>query len=175
MSSVFQWISVMFVPALCLGIIGYGVWKKAPVYDLFIEGVREGLEAAVTMLPFLMAIFLGLETLKTSGALSSLELLVRPVLNAVGIPEQLTPLILLRPVSGSGSLAVLEETLKSVGPDSFAGRAACILSGSCETVFYVVGMYFSVTSVKKVRHCLPIGLICYVIGVFGAVIICKYL
>jgi len=172
-TTIFQWISVMFVPVLCGSILLWGILKKAPVYELFIEGVREGLEAAVTMLPFLMAIFLGLETLTASGAMGFLESLVKPFLNAVGIPEQLTPLILLRPVTGSGSLAVLRDTVEAAGPDSFAGRAACILSGSCETVFYVLGMYFSVTSVTKIRHCLPVGLICYIIGVFGAVWICR--
>ena len=175
MSAVFQWISVMFVPILCGGILFWGAWKKAPVYDLFTEGVKEGLEAAVTMLPFLMAIFLGLETLTVSGAMDFLEELVKPLFHILGIPEQLTALILLRPVSGSGSLAVLEDTLTQVGPDSFVGRAACILSGSCETVFYVIGTYFSVTSVKKIRHCLPIGLICYAIGVLGAVWVCGWM
>jgi len=172
-TAIFQWVSMMFVPVLCGAILLWGLWKRAPVYELFIEGVREGLEAAVTMLPFLMAIFLGLETLTVSGAMGFLESLVKPILNAVGIPEQLTPLIILRPVTGSGSLAVLQDTIAQAGADSFVGRAACILSGSCETVFYVIGMYFSVTSVKKIRHCLPIGMICYIIGVFGAVWICR--
>ena len=175
MSECFRWISVMFVPFMCAGILGYGLWKRAPIYEYFTEGVREGLEAAITMLPFLMAIFLGLETLTASGAMELLELLAKPLLRFFGIPEQLASLILLRPVSGSGSLAVLEETLEAVGPDSFVGRAACILSGSCETVFYVIGMYFSVTSVKKIRHCLPIGLLCYAIGVLGAVWVCRIL
>lgn len=174
-SSVFRWISVMFVPFMCGGILCYGLWKRAPIYEYFTEGVKEGLKAAAGMLPFLMAIFLGLETLTASGAMEFLENLAKPLLNAIGIPQQLTPLILLRPVSGSGSLAVLEETLKTVGPDSFVGRAACILSGSCETVFYVIGIYFSVTSVKRIRHCLPIGLICYAIGVLGAVWICRFM
>ena len=173
MSSGLEWISVMFVPVMCVGIIGYGLWKKAPMYELFVEGVQEGLSASVTMLPFLMAIFLGLDTLTASGAMEFLEGLAKPFLNAVGIPEELTSLILLRPVSGSGSLAVLEETLEQVGPDSFVGKAASVLSGSCETVFYVVGMYFGVTSVKKIRHCLFVGVMCYVIGVMGAIWICR--
>lgn len=171
----FQWASILFVPLMCAFIIGYGLCKGAPVYEYFTEGVKEGLMTAAAMLPFLMAIFLGLETLRASGAMELLERLGEPLLHTLGIPRELTPLILLRPVSGSGSLAVLEETLKTAGPDSFVGRAACILSGSCETVFYVIGTYFSVTSVKRIRHCLPIGLICYGIGVLGAVWICRFM
>ena len=173
MSAVFNWISVLFIPGMFGGILLYGMVKKAPIYEYLTEGVREGLESAATMLPFLLAIFLGLETLTASGALEFLERAAEPLLRLLGIPRELTSLILLRPVSGSGSLAVLEETLKAVGPDSFIGRAACILSGSCETVFYVIGVYFSVTSVKKIRHCLPVGLICYAAGVLGAVWICN--
>lgn len=175
MSAILNWLSVLFIPGMFAGILLYGLSKKAPVYDYFTEGVKEGLESAISMLPFLLAIFLGLETLTSSGAMELLEKLAEPLLSFLGIPKELTSLILLRPVSGSGSLAVLKETMQVAGPDSFVGRAACILSGSCETVFYVIGVYFSVTSVKKIRHCLPVGLICYAIGVAGAVWICHYL
>ncbi|MCI5898453.1 MAG: nucleoside recognition domain-containing protein [Anaerovoracaceae bacterium] len=168
-------LSLVFIPLLFSFVLIYALIKKAPIYDLFIEGAKEGLQTAVEILPFILAIFIGIEGLVSSGAMEWLEHLLAPLFLRLGIPEELISLVLLRPVSGSGSLVLVEEILESAGADSFAGRAASVMAGSCETVFYVLAVYFGVTGVKKIRHSLAAGLAGYVAGVAASVWLCRIL
>lgn len=173
MSDVLGILSVLFLPFLITVIIAYAAVKKTPIYDVFIEGAKEGLKTSVDILPFLIGIFIAIEALTSSGAMDFIEGLAAPFFQLLGIPEELISLILLRPVSGSGSLVVAETIMEGAGADSFTGRAASVMVGSCETIFYVLALYFGVTSVKKMRHALPAGLIGYAAGVFASVYICK--
>jgi len=175
MSSALNTLSILFIPAMLTFIIGYGVIKRAPIYDYFIEGAKEGLQSAVEILPFIIAIFVGIESLVSSGAMDFFENLIRPLFERLGIPEGLISLILLRPVSGSGALVNLQQVLESSGADSLTGRAASVMMGSCETIFYVLALYFGVTKVKQVRHALSVGIITYIVGVFLSVWICSYI
>ena len=175
LSELFQRMSMLFIPFILTVIIGHGALGGHDVYSYFIEGAKEGLKSAVDILPFLIAIFLGIQALVSSGALDFLEDLTQPFFSFFGIPEDLVSFILLRPVSGSGSLVALEEVLNTEGPDSYIGRAASVMMGSCETVFYVLAVYFGVTAVKKTRHTMLVGVLCYIIGVFAALQICKYM
>lgn len=168
-------LSVAFIPLMITGILIHGLWKRVPVYDHFIEGAKDGLQTAAELLPFLVAIFIGIEALVGSGAMNFLQTALEPVLTFVGIPKELVSLILLRPVSGSGSLALVERLLTTYGPDGLVGRAASVMAGTCETVFYVLAVYFGATSVKRIRHALPAGLIGYLVGVMASVLICKVL
>lgn len=172
MTDVLGIFSVLFLPSLITIILVYGIIKKIPVYDVFISGAKEGLKTSVDILPFLIGIFIAIESMTASGAMDSIEQAVRPLFAAAGIPEELISLIFLRPVSGSGSLVVAEKIMQETGPDSFAGRAASVMVGSCETVFYVLALYFGVTSVKKMRHAFISGIVGYVVGVAASVYIC---
>ncbi len=165
--------SVFFLPVLITIIILYGIKKKTPIYDVFIVGAKEGLSTCVEILPFIIGIFIAIEALTSSGAMDFIERLASPVFDIFHIPEELISLIMLRPVSGSGSLVVVESIMKDAGPDSFTGRAASVMAGSCETVFYVLALYFGVTAVKKMRHAFAAGLIGYAAGVFASVYICM--
>lgn len=175
MSQFLQSLSLLFIPGIFTVILLYGLGKRAPLYDHFVAGAKEGLRAAVEILPFIVAIFIGIEALVSSGALAFLEGLTAPLFRLLGIPEELTALVLLRPVSGSGSLALVERILEDCGADSFAGRAASVMAGTCETVFYVLAVYFGVTAVKRSRHALAVGLAGYVAAVLAAVVICRFL
>ena len=175
MAEIFSLLSVGFVPSMALLIAAYGLAKKAPVYDYFIEGARKGLAMALDILPFLIGIFLAVNCLTVSGVLNLLDELFAPVFDLISVPAQLLPLILLRAVSGSGSLIILRDVLSAVGPDSYAGRAACVMTGGCETVIYVLALYFGVTHVKKMRHALKGGLIGYFAGIVFAFIICRFI
>lgn len=173
MSDILGILSIFFLPAIITIVLFYGIYKKTPIYDVFIEGAKEGLKTSFEILPFIIGIFIAIETLTSSGAMNFIEKAVEPFFNIVGIPEELISLILLRPVSGSGSLVVAEKIMAISGPDSFVGRTASVMVGSCETIFYVLALYFSVTAVKKMRHAFISGLIGYIVGIFASVYICK--
>ena len=165
----FNGLSGCFIPAVFLFVIGYGIFRKVPVYDHFISGAKEGLRTCFEMLPFIIAIFIGIDAVTSSGAMESLQSLFRPIFEVAGIPPELTSIILLRPVSGSGSLVLARNLMEKYGTDSLIGTAASVMVGTCETVFYVLALYYGVTSVKKMRHALPAGIIGYLAGVLASV------
>ena len=172
-STVLSSISVLFIPAILTVVIAYGLYKKAPIYDYFVLGAKDGLKTAVEILPFIIAIFIGIEAITSSGAMDFFEKILGPVFNIFGIPSDLISLILLRPVSGSGSLVLIEHIMDECGTDSFIGRCASVMVGSCETVFYVLALYFGVTAVKNMRHAFAAGIIGYIVGIFASVYICR--
>lgn len=174
-AQIFSFLSAGFIPIMGGIIVLYGIIKKAPVYDYFIEGAKSGLKTAVEILPFLIGIFIAVNGLTASGILNMLDHLLSPVLKLLGIPVQLLSLMLLRAISGSGSLIILQDILENVGPDSYAGRVACVMTGGCETVIYVLALYFGVTHVKKMRHALKGGLIGYLAGIVISIIICRFI
>lgn len=174
-TSVLNHISLFFIPGIITIIIFYGIYKKAPVYDLFIEGTKDGIKTAMDILPFIIAIFVGIESLVSSGAMEFLEGFLSPVFQFLGIPKELISLILLRPVSGSGSLVLVEKIITQYGADSLIGRSASVMIGSCETVFYVLAVYFGATAVKNIRHALTAGLVGYIVGIFASVLVCMYI
>lgn len=173
MTHLLSTLSLFFIPGMITVIIAHGLWKRVAVYDSFVEGARNGISAAMEILPFIIAIFIGIEAMVSSGAMGYLESIIGPVLERMGIPRELTSLIILRPVSGSGSLALVERMVSVYGADSFLGRASAVMAGSCETVFYVMAVYFGATSVKKVRHSLLAGLVGYGVGVIASVWILR--
>lgn len=156
-------------------IIAYGLLKKAPVYDYFIEGAKEGLQTAVDILPFMIGIYLAVNGLTASGLINFVYVLLRPFFDFIGVPVELLPLMLLRAISGSGSFIIVQDILELSNPDSYTGRVACVMSGGCETVIYVLALYFGVTKVKKLRHALAGGLIGYMTGIIVSLIVCRYI
>ncbi|MBE6037136.1 MAG: spore maturation protein [Clostridiales bacterium] len=172
MSDFFSALSAVFIPLIFTAVLLYGLFRKAPVYDFFAEGVKEGLQSAVEVLPFIIAIFVGIRVFTASGAMELFQRLLGPIFGLLGVPEELLSLILLRPVSGSGSLVLAGEILQEFGPDSFLGRAASVMTGTCETVFYVLAVYFGVTAVKKSRHALWAGLAGYAAGIAASLWLC---
>ncbi|NLD20489.1 MAG: spore maturation protein [Clostridiales bacterium] len=172
MSNILSTFSILFLPLIITIILLYGIIKKVPIYDAFIAGAKDGLKTCVEILPFIIGIFIAIEALTSSGAMNFIEQASKPLFDLLGIPEELISIIFLRPVSGSGSLVVVEKIMEISGPDSLIGRAASVMVGSCETVFYVLALYFGVTSVKKMRHAFAAGLIGYIVGVLASVYIC---
>lgn len=175
MAQFFSNLSIMFLPAMGSLIIIYGLLKGAPVYDYFIEGAKNGLKTAIEILPFLIGIFLAINSLTSSGIINFVDNIFAPFLQLVDLPAQILPLIFLRAISGSGSLIILEDILSAVGPDSYAGRVACVMSGGCETIIYVLALYFGVTKVKEMRHAFKGGLIGYITGIIVSIIICRFI
>ena len=149
----------LVIPVFVLGVILYSLYKKVGVFDTFITGAKENISVCFDILPSLVALMLAVEMFKASGALSALTELIEPITSIIGIPSECVPLALMRPVSGSGALSMLDSILSEYGADSFIGRVASVLMGSTETTLYTVAVYFGAVKIKKTRHALPSALV----------------
>jgi spore maturation protein SpmB len=161
-------LSSWLLPALMAAIVLGGFARRVPVYDAFIAGAREGLGIAVTVLPYMLAILVAVGLFRASGALDALVSAVAPVTGLVGFPAEALPMALIRPLSGSGALAVMTETMQHYGPDSFPGFLACVINGSSETTFYVLALYLGSVGVRASRHTVLACLLADLAGVAAA-------
>jgi spore maturation protein B len=146
------------IPFIVVFIMLHGLFKGVDVFSVFLEGAKSGFKIVLGIAPSLIALIVVIEMLKTSGALDIVCSFMAPAARLLGIPEQLTPLTILSPISGSGSLGIYEGILKDYGPDSFIGRVASVMMGSTETTFYTMTVYYGSVSIKKTRHTLPAAL-----------------
>lgn len=151
-------ISMYFVPCLVLLLLTVALLKRVPVFNEFVSGAKEGAKSCVAILPSLVGLITAVSMLKASGALDMFSAFLRPAADFLGIPKEVIPLALLRPVSGGGSIALLENLIKNCGPDSMAGRIASVMAGATETTFYTITVYFGAVGIKKTRHALPAAL-----------------
>lgn len=174
MNGIIQIVSAGFIPTMITGILLYGLAKKQDVYGLFIKGAMEGLKTAVEIIPYIIAIFIAIDLLRESGALDCLQDLLEPLFAFFHIPEELFPMIAMKPISGSGSLAILEKLIEDCGPDSYVARVGSVMLGSSETIFYTLAIYFGATAVKYGRHTLLAGMLAYGSGTIAALILCKF-
>ena len=159
MMDLFGEISVWIIPIILAAVPLYAYYKGVPIYDEFIEGAREGLKLTWNLFPFLIAMLGAIAIFTEGGAMDLLFRLIAPVGEALGIPEEVIPLAVMRPFSGSGSLGMTASIIQNYGPDSFTGRLASIMQGSTETTFYVLTVYFGAVGIRKYRYALWVGLI----------------
>ena len=165
--------SVYIIPVLIVALFVYSSTKKINNYRTFVKGAKKSLDLVVEIFAFIVAIFIVVELLNQSGIINYLTLTFTPIFNFLGIPPELTELILVKPFSGSGGLALLYNIFDTYGVDSYISRCACVILGSSETVFYVSSIYFSKTSVKKLGPAIPIALVCCFISVLLSCLLCK--
>ena len=163
------------IPLMLVGIPLVGVVRKVKVYDVFIDGAKEGFDVAVKIIPFLVGILVAIGMFRGSGAMDLLTRGLAPLLAWVGFPPEIFPLAVLRTLSGSGSLGLATDIIKTHGPDSFLGRTAATMYGSSETTFYVLAVYFGAIAVKRTRHAVPAALIGDVVAAITAVAVCVWL
>ncbi|MBP2642903.1 MAG: hypothetical protein H6Q67_790 [Firmicutes bacterium] len=168
-------VSVWAIPGILLAILVFGLLRSVRVYEVFVEGAKEGFSNAIRIMPFLVAMMVAVSIFRDSGALDECISWLRPVLSSAGIPTELLPLAILRPLSGTGALGVTSELLYSQGPDSLVGRIASTLLGSTDTTFYVLTVYFGAIGVIKPRYSIVVGLIGDLVGFIGSVYICRLL
>ena len=142
------------MPAFACIVVLFGLIKRVPVFDIFLKGAKEGIQLLYTIAPTIMGLVFAVDLLRSSGAVDAICKFIEPAANFLGFPKEIIPMVLLRPVSGSGSTALLTALYSDCGPDSFAGRVASVLAGSSETTFYAIAMYFGSIKVKKIRHTL---------------------
>lgn len=151
----------------------YGLYKKVDILESFIAGATEALGLVARIVPYIVAIFVSISIFRASGALELLTSLLRPVLDFVGIPGEVLPLAIIRPLSGNGSLAIMTELLTQWGPDSFIGRLASTMQGSTDTTFYVLSLYFGSVGILKTRHALAVGLAADAAGFVASAVLIK--
>lgn len=162
------------LPAVVVGIIAYGFVRGVSVFDCFVEGAKKGFELILNLLPVLMGLMLAVSVFRISGAAGILQNVLSPIASALGIPEEVIPLCILSPISGSGSLSMFENILSSYGADSAAGRIASVIAGSTETTFYAATVYLGAVNIKKSGAVIPCALIGDAVSFFTAAITVKY-
>jgi spore maturation protein SpmA len=167
--------SAWIMPGLIFLMLFVGVVRGVKVYEVFIVGAKEGFALAVMIMPYLVAILMAVGMLRASGGLELFVGAIGSLTAAVGLPGEVLPLALLRPLSGSGSFAITAEILKAHGPDSYIGQLASTMNGSTETTFYVLAVYFGSVAVTRFRHAIPVGLLADLAGVIGSVIAVQLL
>lgn len=156
------------VPMLLAAVAVWGVGKRVDVYGALTRGAGEGLTVLLRIVPALVGLLTAVSMLRASGALEWLSTLCAPVLDRVGIPAETVPLMLVRPVSGSGALAVASDLLMTHGPDSYVGRVASVMLGSTETTFYTIAVYFGSAGIVRTRHTVPAALAADLAGFFAS-------
>jgi len=152
-------IAIFLIPVLLVAIPVYALIKRVPVYERFVEGAKDGFTTAVRIIPYLVAILFAIAMFRASGAMAFLQDWLRAPLAWIGMPPEVLPMAIVRPLTGSGSLAVLADMVKQYGPDSLVVRMAATIYGSTETTFYVLAVYFGAVNIRNTRHALPAGLI----------------
>ena len=166
-------ISSYIIPILIILLIAYSVIKRKNAYSSFVYGAKTSFDLVLTSFPYIVAIFIAIELFSVSGLSTIMGKLLAPLFNILGIPTELSELILLKPFSGCGSLAVLENIFSNYGVDSYLARAGCAIAGSSEAIFYITAVYFSGTKVKKFSYGIPVAIISNLLGVVAACLICK--
>ena len=164
-------VSKIILPIFIIVIIFYGVKKKINVYDTFLEGAKEGLMTAFSIFPAIIAMIFAINIFLDSNVLGFVMKLLSPLLGNINMPLEIIPMALLRPVSGTASLAIMNDIFKSFGPDSFIGRLASVLQGCTDTTIYVIALYFGTVKITKIRHALWGGLFADLVGIIAAVIL----
>ncbi len=163
------------IPLLLAGIPCYGILRKVKVYEVFVEGAKDGFDIAMRIIPYLVAILVAIGMFRASGALDMFISAVSPVLDLIGFPSENLLLALMRPLSGGGSFGLLSDLVKEYGADSLFAKIGATMFGSTETTFYVLAVYFGSVGIKRVRHALIAGLIADTVGVLSSVYICRFL
>ncbi len=175
MTNLLNIISLWALPIIIIGILTFGLIKKIPVYEVFTEGAKDGFQVAVKIIPYLVAIIVGISMLRASGAIEMIAQVLAPALNVFNVPADTLPLMLVRSLSGSGALGIFSDIANNLGPDSYATKLAAVMLGSSETTFYVLAVYFGAVGITKIRYALVIGLLADLIGIIAAISVCNWL
>jgi len=173
--SIIDVISVFVLPLLIVGFVAYGVWRKVPVFEEFVAGAKGGFDVAVKIIPFLIGILFAIGMFRASGAMDFLISGVRPALALIAVPAEVLPMMIMRPLTGAGSVAIVLDMIQQFGEDSIYVKMVATMFGSTETTFYVIAVYFGAINVRKTRHAIAAGLIADVTALLIAVWVVLWL
>ena len=157
-------LSSLVVPILLAAVAALGLGRRVDIYGALTHGAEEGLTVLLRIVPALVGLLTAVSMFRASGAMEWLSGLLAPVLGWLGIPSETAPLLLIRPISGSGALAVATDLMRTHGPDSYIGRVAAVMLGSTETTFYTIAVYFGSAGIRKTRHAIPAALVADLTG-----------
>ncbi len=166
-------LSLYALPFIIVLILTIGIVKKVPVYEEFTEGAKDGFKVAVSIIPYLVAIIVGISMFRASGAMDSIAAFLAPLLNKFSVPVDSIPIMITRSLSGSATLGLFTEIAHKFGPDAYVTKLCAIIVGSSETTFYVLSVYFGSIGIKKFRYALIVGLLADFIGIIGAILVAQ--
>ncbi|SDC41325.1 spore maturation protein [Shouchella lonarensis] len=164
-------LSVWMIPCLIGTVIFVATVRKVPTYETFVSGAKEGFGMAISIIPYLVGMLVAIYVFRASGAMDALVSGLAPILAWIGMPAEVVPLALMRPISGTGALGLMSDLIATHGPDSYIGRLASTLQGSTDTTFYILTVYFGAVGIKKMGDALKVGLLADLVGVIAAVVI----
>lgn len=165
-------ISAWAIPVIVVFIPLYAAYRKVPVYESFVEGAKDGFDTAIRIIPTLVGMMVAISVFRASGAMDFVIGWLKPLCAALGIPSEVLPLALLRPITGAGSLAFTTDLIQQFGPDSMIGRIASTIQGSTDTTLYVITVYFGAVGIRKASYALKVGLISDAVGFIASIVIC---
>lgn len=169
-------VSPWIIPSLMMGFLLFGVMRGVRIYEVFVEGAKDGFQVAVKIIPYLVAILVAVGMFRASGALEAMVGFLGGFTSKVGLPAEALPMALLRPLSGSGAYGIMASIIQdpSVGPDSYVGYLVSTLQGSTETTFYVLAVYYGAIQIRRIRHTMAAALTADLAGIMFAVLACSY-
>ncbi|OGH98596.1 MAG: spore maturation protein [Candidatus Melainabacteria bacterium RIFOXYA12_FULL_32_12] len=173
MKEIMGLLSAWAIPLMLLLIPLWAVYRKVPLYETFIDGAKEGFSVGVKIIPYLVAILVAIGMFRASGAIDIIAQVFSPALGLIGMPADILPLAIIRPLSGSGALGIMTEIANQYGGDAYISRLAAVMVGSSETTFYVLAVYFGSVGIKNFRHAVAAGLIADIAGMLAALFICQ--
>ena len=175
MTSVLNTISTWILPFIILTILTIGIIKKVPIYETFTEGAKDGFKVSINIIPYLVAIIVAISMLRASGFIEGIGAMFSGILEALKVPVEVLPIMIVRSLSGSAALGIFSDIANTLGPDSYATKLAAIMVGSSETTFYVLSVYFGSIGIKKFRYAMLTGILADIIGILAAIFVCQLL
>ena len=165
----FQYLTKSIIPIIVVIIITYGMFKGRKVYEWFIEGAKEGLQVCLNIFPYLLAMIIAVHIFREAKLLDILNNFISPIGRVIGLPKEVIPLVLVKPLSGSGAMGILTDILKTYGPDTAIGLIASVIMGTTETIFYTITVYFGAVQIKKIRHTLWAAILADLTAIIAAI------
>lgn len=167
-------LSLYILPFIICTILIWAMVKKVPSYEVFVDGAKEGFDVAIKIIPYLIAIMVCCGMLRASGAIEIFEKLFKPLFDLTKVPIETSMIILTRSLSGSATLGVLADIIDKTGVNSYATKLAAVITGSSETTFYVAAVYFGAVGIKKFKYAIMVGILADIVGLFAAIVICRF-
>lgn len=164
---------ISIIPILIGAIVIYGMVRGVKVYECFVEGAKEGLKICFNIYPYILAMLVAVGVFRESGALGYFINAVKPLVRFIGLPPEVVPLVMVKPLSGSGAQGIFMDILNQYGPDTYIGLVASIIIGSTETIFYTLTVYFGAINIKKIRHTLWAAVLADLTAIIAAVTVAK--